>query len=148
MKTYRLKNNYYNGIKLYRKGVTVYKFDRDYHYSDNGDDDTFINSAIVENNPDIFELIEEPEPQEEVIEGWAYTDDFKEFWIYKSNEPDGIRAIIPATLILNPKPKKEYVRWVTDNGLKIIKNNDYRDFESNSKQGDAYSHKITITVEE
>lgn len=108
MKTYRLKNNYYNGIKLYRKGVTVYKFDRDYHYSDNGDDDTFINSAIVENNPDIFELIEEPELQEEVIEGFAsrikhnLKIELRDFKL-NMNDVDYEYIDTPATLILNPQ---------------------------------------------
>lgn len=152
MKTYRLKNNYYNGIKLYRKGVTVYKFDRDYHYSDNGDDDTFINSAIVENNPDIFELIEEPEPQGEVIEGYAWERQEGKYHFVKPDQPI-IEGAIDSILILNPKKKKEkkeYVRWVMKEFTENLKKDDcpiYRVIATKS-DNEKYCHKIKIIVED
>lgn len=144
MKKYRLK------IPLYDRGIQyevgdLFALDYDCYKAD--ESTKCLNKDFVENNPDIFELIEEP--QEEVIEGWAYTDDFKEFWIYKSNEPDGIRAIIPARLILNPKPKKEYVRWVMKEFIDNLKNGHpiYRVLATESDY-EKYCHKIKITVEE
>ena len=112
-----------------------------------------ITADFVENNPDIFELIEEPQ-EEEVIEGYAskikgnLEIDFRDYKLNR-NDVDYEYIDTPARLILNPKKRKEYVRWVTNGGIAVIKNESPENFSSHNKNNEySFTHKITITVEE
>jgi len=146
MKKYRLKIPLYYIGRRYDKGfILTYSEEKLQYELEYKGTYNIMDKFFVESNPDIFELIEEP--QEEVIEGYAYTDDFKEFWIYKSDEPDGIRAIIPARLILNPKKKREYVRYLSKKGLSEMQRGETPMYISMNKDKNYYIE-ITITVEE
>lgn len=104
---------------------------------------------FIEKNTDIFEIFEEPEPQEEVIEGTAYTCCEKHIGFFLKNNRANEQKEIPARLILNPKPKKEYVRWVMKEFIDNLKNGHpiYRVLATESDY-EKYCHKIKITVEE
>ncbi len=105
MKTYRLKIPLlYHGIK-YTIG-DLFLETNNYYKSD--ESETLFYKDFIEDNPDIFELIQEP--QGEVIEGY----------VNKKLNDKGIREgyhffkenvfedwEVPARLILNPKPRKE-----------------------------------------
>lgn len=147
MNKYRLKIPLFYGCQ-FTKGEIFRLQEKENSYEN--EDGYICQKWFVESNPDIFEEVEEPqEEKEEVIEGYAYTDDNKEFWIYKTGEPDGIRAVIPARLILNPKKKKEYVRWVTDECINDFERGDDIDVRILMKEKlREFRHKITITVEE
>ena len=105
-----------------------------------------IPKSLIENTND-WELIEEP--KEKVVKGWVENkiigDNWYEFVRYRIEDS---KYNTPATLILNPKKKKEYVRWVTDDGLSFIMLNRARSFDSFNNTNDYYCHKIKITVEE
>lgn len=117
-----------------------------YYYSGNKN----IETDFIVKNPDIFELIEEPEPQEEVIEGWVEEkfigNNWYEFIRYRKED---FKFTVPARLILNPKPKKEYVRWVMKEFIDNLKNGHpiYRVLATESDY-EKYCHKIKITVED
>ncbi len=146
MKKYRLKIPLYYIGRRYDKGfILTYSEEKLQYELEYKGTYNIMDKFFVENNPDIFELIEEP--QEEVIEGYAYTDDSKEYWIYKTGEPDGIRAVTPATLILNPKKRKEYVRYLTPLGLRELRKDSEAVTFFKTNDSDML-HKITITVED
>ena len=108
---------------------------------------------LIENTNDWEEI--KPEQQEEVIEGWAcqLKDNtnifFDEEPLLTAGDFNYYYYNTPATLILNPKKRKEYVRWVTEDDLRLITG--YSQYENificKHKENDRV-HKITITVEE
>jgi hypothetical protein len=103
---------------------------------------------FIEKNTDIFEIFEEPEPQEEVIEGFVINQ-INEIGCDYFVKQKTHQMQTPATLILNPKPKKEYVRWVMKEFIDNLKNGHpiYRVLATESDY-EKYCHKIKITVEE
>jgi hypothetical protein len=115
-----------------------------YYYSGNKN----IETDFIVKNPDIFELIKE-EPQEEEIEGIAYTCCEKHIGFFLKNNRATEQKEIPARLILNPKPKKEYVRWVMKEFIDNLKTGHpiYLVLATESDY-EKYCHKIKITVEE
>jgi hypothetical protein len=107
---YRLKIPFYYGVR-FSKGE-IFTLENDAYYSENR---RGVLKDDVENNPDIFELIEEP--QEEVIEGYAWERQEGKYHFVKPDQPI-VEGAIDSILILNPKKKKEkkeYVRWVMKN---------------------------------
>lgn len=145
---YRLKIPFYDmGIK-YDVGDLLME-DSDKYAIDSSN--RFFRKDFVENNPDIFEKVEEP--QEEVIEGFIRNkaiDNLKYIHshiIFSEKQTD--KNTIPATLIINPKPRKEYVRWVMKEFIDNLENN-YPIYRVLSTESDyeKYCHKIKIIVEE
>ena len=126
MKRYRLKFNYYEAGLLHAKGV-ILEFNNESRYYFTDGTKAWLPKSFVEKNPDIFELIEEPqEEKEEVIECFASRIKRSleiELRDYKLNKNDVDYEYIdtPARLILNPKKKKEYVRYLTPLGLRELR---------------------------
>jgi hypothetical protein len=102
---------------------------------------------FIEKNTDIFEIFEEPEPQEEVIEGTAYTCCEKHIGFFLKNNRANEQKEIPARLILNPKKKKEYVGYLSKKGLSEMQRGETPMYISMNKDKNYYIE-ITITVEE
>jgi hypothetical protein len=101
---------------------------------------------LIENTSDWEEV--KPEPQEEVIEGFVINQ-INEIGCDYFVKQKTHQMQTPATLILNPKPKKEYVRWVMKEFIDNLKNGHpiYRVLATESDY-EKYCHKIKITVEE
>ena len=107
---------------------------------------------LIENTNDWEEI--NPEPQEEEIEGYAskikgnLEIDFRDYKLNR-NDVDYEYIDTPARLILNPKKRKEYVRWVTEDDLRLITG--YSQYENificKHKENDRIC-KIKITVED
>jgi hypothetical protein len=101
---------------------------------------------LIENTSDWEEV--KPEPQEEVIEGFVINQ-INEIGCDYFVKQKTHQMQTPATLILNPKPKKEYVRWVTDECINDFERGDDIDVRILMKEKlREFRHKIKITVEE
>ncbi len=112
-----------------------------------------IPKSLIENTNDWEEITE---PQEKVIEGYVFKEDTDENHPTKNltfyfNLEEGEKSAddIPARLILNPKKKRKYVRWVSKTSLEHIEGcyGDVilrLDCDITTKR----EHKITITVED
>ena len=120
MKKYRLKIPFYDRSIQYGIG-DLFTLDYDCYKAD--ESTKCLNKDFVEHNPDIFELL--PEEKEEVIEGYVrYKAIDNTRYVHSHinfSEKQTEKNTIPATLIINPKKREEYVRWVTTGGLKAIK---------------------------
>jgi hypothetical protein len=153
MKKAKLKIDYFTcsndgSIKdAFKKGdILTYDRKAKFYYRKNTDGLSTYPNVFIENNPDIFELIEEP--QEEVIEGYAWERQEGKYHFVKPDQPI-VEGAIDSILILNPKKKKEYVRWVMKEFIDNLKTGHpiYRVLATESDY-EKYCHKIKITVEE
>lgn len=138
MKQYKHKQTGKTAIQIPYKEYIGYEYKID--------NNIIIPKELIENTSDWEEI--KPEPQEEVIEGFVINQ-INEIGCDYFVKQKTHQMQTPATLILNPKPKKEYVRWVMKEFIDNLKTGHpiYLVLATESDY-EKYCHKITITVED